>query len=185
MQKDEHHFRLDIAKALDSQDARFDRGANPAGSREVIHDGRFHQLMVNDEGELSLADPPPRKVAGKILLALGGFAALGVGVLVLVDYINLKTTKPAPLVLTAPILPPDPTFLPPQSSAPSLISLPPVYQASLPLLAPEPTIIVPKTDTVAEPVPADGVRRISLTHGSGEVKEDDGSTKFLIKPNGE
>ncbi|CAN5584918.1 hypothetical protein BH09VER1_BH09VER1_40370 [soil metagenome] len=188
MEDSEHNLRLEIAKVLDSRNENIGREMVRRNTREmdVVQDGHFYHLAVNDRGQLTITEPEPKKVFGKILLGLACFALLGVFALILADYVNLKLAGSNVAAHPAPP-PPEVLGSTERTTAALLAPLPAAYEAPRPeppatAAAPAPvaTAVAPAT---AGPTP--GNRQIPLSRGFGEVKEDDGSTKFLIKPTGD
>ncbi len=184
MEDSEQNLRLEIAKVLDSRSSQVSRELARRPSREIdiVQDGHFYHLAVDDRGQFTITDEPqPKKIFGRILLGLGLFAFLGAFALIMVDYINLKLSAPAAL---ARVTTPPEVLGSTQSKATALMApLPATYQEPAPeaIEAPAFAYNPPKDNALPSAAPTPGIHQIPLSRGFGEVKEDDGSTKFLIK----
>lgn len=187
MEESEHNLRLEIAKVMDSRGSHTGRELARRPSREIdiVQDGHFYHLAVDDRGQFTITDEPqPKKILGRILLGLGLFAFLGAFALIIVDYINLKLSAPTAIAKTA--TPPAILGSTQSTTAALMAPLPATYKdpAPEPIEAPAFAYNPPRENPPAV-APTPGNRQVSLSRGFGEVKEDDGSTKFLIKPNSE
>lgn len=183
MEDSEHHLRLEIAKVLDSRGNHVGRELARRPSREIdiVQDGHFYHLAVDDRGQFTITDEPqPKKIFGRILLGLGLFAFLGAFGLIMIDYVSLKMAAPA---ATARLAAPEVLGSTQSKTAALVAPLPASYQEPLPepALPAAYTAVAQNTAPPPAAAPTPVNRQIPLSRGFGEVKEDDGSTKFLIK----